>query len=144
MTVEIISWSIFMKECCRAQRGSNPWPYDHQLEADQTELLRLALLWSWSNFCGHAPPSAHSKRTIVSFWWKHVHKYWLLLRRLSLLRKIRKYVSSLTDQLNMTFIVLKALKHQLKLKKLLFLWLVMINQFLVLVTLSLLNAEHAG
>ena len=37
MTVENISRSISMKECCRPQRGSNPRPPGLQLDAHPTE-----------------------------------------------------------------------------------------------------------
>ena len=35
MTVEKISWSISMKECCRPQWGLNPWPPGLQSDGDQ-------------------------------------------------------------------------------------------------------------
>ena len=37
MTVENISWSISMKECCRPRRGSNPRPPGLQLDTHPTE-----------------------------------------------------------------------------------------------------------
>ena len=41
---------------------------------------------SWNIFYSHSLPSAYSRRAVVCFWWKNVHKYWSL-RGLSLLRK---------------------------------------------------------
>ena len=43
MTVENISCSISMKECCRPRRRSNPRPPGLQSDAHPTEPLRLAL-----------------------------------------------------------------------------------------------------
>ena len=43
MTNENISWSISMKECCRKQQGSNPWPPDHKLDTHPTEPQRQAI-----------------------------------------------------------------------------------------------------
>ena len=34
--------------------------------------------WSWNNFYGHSLPSAVSRRAVVSFWRKTVHKYFNL------------------------------------------------------------------
>ena len=36
--------------------------------------------WSWSIFYNHSLPSADSRRAVVSFWQKNVHKYWLNLQ----------------------------------------------------------------
>ena len=44
MTVEIISWSISTKECCRMWR-SNPRPSAYQADAHPTELPRPAGTW---------------------------------------------------------------------------------------------------
>ena len=33
--------------------------------------------WSWNIVYGHSLPSADSRRAVVSFWRKNVHKYWL-------------------------------------------------------------------
>ena len=30
-------------------------------------------VWSWNNFYNHSLPSAHSRRAVVSYWWKNVH-----------------------------------------------------------------------
>ena len=35
----------------------------------------------WNIFWGHSFPSADSRRAVVSFWWKNVHKYWLTALR---------------------------------------------------------------
>ena len=42
MTLEMISWSISTKECCRTQRGSNPRRPDHLSGAHPTEPQRPA------------------------------------------------------------------------------------------------------
>ena len=34
--------------------------------------------WSWNIFYGHSLLSADSRRSVVSFWWKNVHTYWLI------------------------------------------------------------------
>ena len=44
MTVENISWSISMKECCQSRRGSNPRPPGLQSDAHPTEPPRPALM----------------------------------------------------------------------------------------------------
>ena len=33
--------------------------------------------WSWNIFYSHSLPSSDSRKAVVSFWWKNVHKYWL-------------------------------------------------------------------
>ena len=33
--------------------------------------------WSWNTSYGHSFPSTDSRRAIVSFWWKNMHKYCL-------------------------------------------------------------------
>ena len=40
--------------------------------------------WSWNIFYGHSPPSADSRRAVVSFWRKNVHNTGSPLRGLSL------------------------------------------------------------
>ena len=51
MTVEIISLSISMKECCRPWRASNPRPHGLQSDAHPTEPLRPAkknnMIWGY-------------------------------------------------------------------------------------------------
>ena len=37
--------------------------------------------WSWTIFYGHSLPSTDSRKAVVSFWWKNVHKYWLTAKR---------------------------------------------------------------
>ena len=37
--------------------------------------------WSWNIFYGHFLLSADSRRAVVSFWWKNVHKSWLTAQR---------------------------------------------------------------
>ena len=44
-TVENISWSISMTECCQTRRGSNPRPPDQQSDAHPSEPSRPALFW---------------------------------------------------------------------------------------------------
>ena len=36
--------------------------------------------WSWNIFYGHSLPSSDSRKAVVSFWWKSVHK--ILVNRL--------------------------------------------------------------
>ena len=48
MAVEIISWSIFTKECCQTG-GSNPQPSAYQAEAHPAELASLVILMSTHN-----------------------------------------------------------------------------------------------
>ena len=45
MTIENISWSISMKECCQTRLGSNSWP-DHQSDIYVTEPL-----FTWNVKC---------------------------------------------------------------------------------------------
>ena len=33
--------------------------------------------WSWNHFYSHSLPSTDSRRAVVSYWQKYVHKYWL-------------------------------------------------------------------
>ena len=47
--------------------GSNP------LESGNILSLRLIM----KNFHDHSLPFAESRRVVVSFWWKNIHKYWL-------------------------------------------------------------------
>ena len=42
MTIENISWSISMNECCRIRRGLNPLPPDYQYDVHLTEPPRSA------------------------------------------------------------------------------------------------------
>ena len=77
MTVENISWSISTKECCRPQRGLNPWPSSLQSDGDPTEPPRPATLAKsvgtgngtpWNHFCGHSPSSDSRPRWLS---WMH-------------------------------------------------------------------------
>ena len=57
------------------------WPKQsvYSLDPDQMpQNVRSATFfrgdWSWNTFYGHSLPSADSRRTVLSFWWKNVHK----------------------------------------------------------------------
>ena len=59
--------------------------------------------WSWNLFYGHSLPSADSRREVVSYLRKKVHR--VLVNRLIGLSLPRKSVVRLTDRPNMTFAV---------------------------------------
>ena len=49
--------------------------------------------WSWNIFFGHSLPSADSRRAVVSFWRKNVHKYTLTAQRTKLAQEKCSWVN---------------------------------------------------
>ena len=66
MTVENISRSISMKECCRPRRGSNPQPPGLQSDAHPTEPPRPANFLLDQSFKAHAWPFSQATSIFLS------------------------------------------------------------------------------
>ena len=63
-------------------RGSVGWASDWWSGGCGFEPYQVGSILSWrlwNIFCSHSLTSADSRRTVVSFWWKNVHKYWASL-----------------------------------------------------------------
>ena len=83
-------WALHLMRCliiglnyCLTGKYGRPWSdcflpehVGHGVRSLSSPATFFRRDWSWNIFYGHSLPSAGSRRDVISFWRKNVHKYW--------------------------------------------------------------------